>query len=177
MSVSAEVQRRNKSRRKARGVCLDCTKRAEPGRVRCREHLAYHQSYYAKNREAILSRAKELMSPEARREYLRGPGRFSATRRAAIKRFSGLMGVLFAWDLTREQYEDLVSKPCHYCGFKIETVIGGLDRLDNSKGYIFGNVVPCCFECNVARSDHFSPDEMLVIGAAIRSVKLARGRS
>ena len=27
----------------------------------------------------------------------------------------------------------------------------GLDRLDSSKGYIHGNVVPCCRNCNVFR--------------------------
>jgi hypothetical protein len=32
----------------------------------------------------------------------------------------------------------------------------------------------CCFECNIARRDHFTPDEMKIIGAAIRAVKLAR---
>lgn len=27
----------------------------------------------------------------------------------------------------------------------------GIDRLDNSEGYIFGNVVPCCATCNFAK--------------------------
>ena len=36
--------------------------------------------------------------------------------------------------------------PCHYCEGHIETV--GLDRLDNSVGYIEGNVISCCETCN-----------------------------
>jgi hypothetical protein len=35
-------------------------------------------------------------------------------------------------------------------------------------------VVSCCYECNTARNNNFSPDEMLLIGATIRDVKLAR---
>lgn len=50
----------------------------------------------------------------------------------------------------------------------------GLDRLDNAKGYEPGNVVSCCSECNIARSDNFTPEEMKVIGMAIRKVKMAR---
>lgn len=37
-------------------------------------------------------------------------------------------------------------KSCYYCGEGIETV--RLDRLDNTKGYILSNVVPCCRICN-----------------------------
>ena len=50
----------------------------------------------------------------------------------------------------------LVKKPCHYCNsepFKPHRedqsfLYNGLDRLDNSFGYLESNVVPCCFICN-----------------------------
>jgi len=38
---------------------------------------------------------------------------------------------------------------CFYCGDSIETI--GLDRIDNTKGYTMGNVVPCCEPCNKAK--------------------------
>ena len=27
----------------------------------------------------------------------------------------------------------------------------GMDRVDNAKGYVLGNVVPCCHTCNFAK--------------------------
>ena len=45
----------------------------------------------------------------------------------------------------------------------------------NNLDYSIDNVAPCCNECNVARSDHFSIDEMKnFVGPAIREVKLVR---
>jgi len=32
-------------------------------------------------------------------------------------------------------------------------VYSGIDRLDSSKGYEPGNVVPCCKQCNWAKND------------------------
>ena len=50
---------------------------------------------------------------------------------------------------------------CHYCGKspnkphrKCETFLyNGLDRVDNSVGYIESNVVPCCYICNKMKGD------------------------
>jgi hypothetical protein len=30
----------------------------------------------------------------------------------------------------------------------------GIDRIDSSKGYVPGNVVPCCTVCNIMKLDH-----------------------
>lgn len=75
-------------------------------------------------------------------------------------------------DLTLEFLEESLSLPCTYCGFPST----GLDRVDNSKGHTMGNSVPCCYECNSARLDNFSHEEMKLIGEAIREVKLARDK-
>ncbi len=62
------------------------------------------------------------------------------------------------------EYRWLLSKPCKYCKSSIEQETGiGLDRLDNSKGYEFHNVVPCCGRCNIGRQDLFSPEEWQVM--------------
>ena len=37
-----------------------------------------------------------------------------------------------------------------YCGVENS---GGLDRLNNDKVYKFGNVVPCCAQCNYMKKD------------------------
>lgn len=74
-------------------------------------------------------------------------------------------------DLTIEDMLDIMSKPCVYCG---DTKRIGCDRLDNEKGHTKDNVVPCCVECNKARNNNFSFEEMQIIGKAIREVKLKR---
>ena len=57
-------------------------------------------------------------------------------------------GVEFA--LSREEFVDLRSRPCQYCG---KSAPSGVDRVDNNLGYIAGNVAPCCRRCNYAKRD------------------------
>jgi hypothetical protein len=71
-------------------------------------------------------------------------------RRGAKKR--GL-----AVELSHEEMKSICEQPCAYCGTepnerkccRVEAVFAnGIDRVDNSKGYIAGNCVPCCTTCN-----------------------------
>ena len=73
-------------------------------------------------------------------------------KRRAIKR-----GI--EWGMTTEQVQRLTKQNCFYCGhppshskkhpnYNGEYVYNGLDRVDNNKGYMPGNVVPCCRVCN-----------------------------
>jgi len=73
-------------------------------------------------------------------------------------------------DLSREFVKTVLTSPCVYCGFPAT----GLDRLNNSIGHIESNCVPCCKECNIARNNNFSYEEMLEIGKTIKSIKLKR---
>lgn len=68
---------------------------------------------------------------------------------------------------------NIMKKPCVYCG-DINRI--GCDRLDNTKGHTKDNVVPCCFECNCARNNNFSHDEMLELGKAIAKIKAKRSK-
>lgn len=82
-------------------------------------------------------------------------------------------GLEFA--LTFEEYLGLVSQDCTYCGEapklrntagnpnrskRYAYIMNGLDRVDSSKGYIRGNVVPCCWTCN-ERKKAMSVEEFL----------------
>lgn len=78
-------------------------------------------------------------------------------------------------EITRTWFMDnIFNHPCIYCG-DYERI--GCDRIDNSIGHTPENVVPCCADCNVSRMNRFTFNEMLVIGRAIRKVKVARGMS
>ncbi len=69
------------------------------------------------------------------------------------------------WKLTDEEVKAIHRGDCHYCGAPpsnvcayprnsgdVHYVYSGLDRLDNSVGYVRGNVVPSCGPCNHAKS-------------------------
>lgn len=64
-----------------------------------------------------------------------------------------------AWDLTEAHFDKLTQASCHYCGAPPKNtayrnslngkfIYNGIDRKDNSKGYVVDNVVPCCGICN-----------------------------
>jgi hypothetical protein len=77
--------------------------------------------------------------------------------------------------LSIDQYRSMVEgASCHYCGFPLPKLGGGLDRIDNCIGYSKDNCVPCCFVCNVARNNNFTVSEMLRIGEVIREIRLER---
>jgi len=80
----------------------------------------------------------------------------------------------FSFDLTLEQFKKITKQKCHYCGIEPKQETGrvkyanangdyihnSIDRKDNTKGYIIGNVLPCCKFCNHLKSN-FSYEEFL----------------
>lgn len=81
------------------------------------------------------------------------------------------------WGLSLEEFSELNSRPCNYCGGPLPTKGRGLDRLDNSRGYLMGNVTPCCTVCNTVRGAHFSPEETKVAIQAVKAFRLSRGEA
>lgn len=72
----------------------------------------------------------------------------------------------FDYSLSDEELRMIVKKDCYYCGaaptlkecYKRTGKDGqfpfnGVDRADSSRGYISGNCVPCCPQCNWMKSD------------------------
>lgn len=66
------------------------------------------------------------------------------------------------WTLTKEQFLQLTSQNCFYCGRKPSSIqitkrcvgqyiYNGVDRVDNEIGYVFENCVTCCEHCNRAK--------------------------
>lgn len=103
----------------------------------------------------------------------------NATRSSPTRKFAFMKNTAkvrkLAFDLTESQCIDLTSRPCEYCGGPLAKYGMGLDRIDNSLGYLFNNVLPCCTQCNVARGTFFTVDEMKqFIGPAIRAAREAR---
>lgn len=81
-------------------------------------------------------------------------------------------------------YEDFLAfttqLSCHYCGSPIVWSMYNLhgkgqgcnlDRKDNGKGYVHGNVVVCCDRCNRAKGNRYSYDEWYGMTAYFRGEK------
>jgi ATP-dependent Clp protease protease subunit len=77
------------------------------------------------------------------------------------------------WNLSKEDYIKLNSKPCFYCGGNLPLSGVGLDRLslDKKIGYSIDNVVPCCSTCSSIRGDKLSVIETI---NALSSIKESR---
>lgn len=74
-----------------------------------------------------------------------------------------------SFGLSKEDVAQLFGAVCYYCGdppSNTKTVNGkklvytGIDRVDSTKGYEVGNVVPCCFFCNNAKRN--MPQNMFI---------------
>lgn len=56
----------------------------------------------------------------------------------------------YKFNLSYEEFVSILNNAeCYYCG--TNEVNLGLDRMNNSIGYEFSNVVPCCWNCNKAK--------------------------
>ncbi len=69
----------------------------------------------------------------------------------------------YAFDLTQSQFQGLTSESCFYCGMPPNRTYqtpdsptaytyNGIDRMDNTRGYVLDNCVPCCWQCNKLKS-------------------------
>lgn len=69
------------------------------------------------------------------------------------------------FNISEDVFEKLIMNNCHYCGsiplsyhkrfinYDKNFRYNGIDRIDNTKGYIDGNCVTCCEICNKAKSE------------------------
>jgi hypothetical protein len=68
----------------------------------------------------------------------------------------------FDYDLSEQEFIELITQPCHYCGTVPSNIIknrhctegfkySGIDRVNSQEGYNKNNCVPCCEKCNKAK--------------------------
>jgi hypothetical protein len=74
------------------------------------------------------------------------------------------------FELTPDEFEKIVFKPCHYCGFQGER-LNGVDRMNNMKGYLLSNCVSCCTPCNFAKGNHTYQEMILYITNIVKNRK------
>jgi len=92
---------------------------------------------------------------------------FHAYRCSARKRH-------LSFDLDLVDLEKIVSQPCAYCG-TAPVLYSGIDRVDNAKGYVWGNMVPACAKCNFMKGQ-MDVDEFLTQAYQIATWNIGRLR-
>jgi hypothetical protein len=134
-------------------------------------HKNYNGRYYQGNYIDIRKRAGRSYNKE-NRKY--GSKQW-ATQYLSSKRSWDKKKGLQICDLTTSELLSFITLPCTYC----EDASGkiGLDRVDNTKGHIKSNIVPCCPTCNSARMDNLTFEEMKILGQTIKLIKETRRAS
>lgn len=106
--------------------------------------------------------AKKKAPRQLRFEFVResaAAGGLYANYRCNAARRCG--GIEFA--LTLEEFTAITKQPCYYCGIPPSRayrnyVYSGVDRIDSTRGYVPGNVRPCCKTCNIAKGSMSEQD-------------------
>jgi hypothetical protein len=133
-------------------ICTDCDKKTTQrideynrrGKLcrKCKKRILSVNNFESKDLELVC--AKSLLS-RLKKRYL----------------YKGLTS-----NLNVDEVLELFKSKCHYCGvlnsnkyiykqpfFTHIFYYNGIDRINSKKGYIKGNVLPCCKKCNLAKSD------------------------
>jgi len=90
--------------------------------------------------------------------------------------------------LTNYEFRELIFSDCYYCGKKPSQVkhnkwsngdleYNGIDRIDNSKGYIKGNVRPCCRKCNFIKNKLSEEEFLSMVKNTYKNLNLKSSRS
>ena len=66
----------------------------------------------------------------------------------------------YEWTLEQHDTSALFLSNCYYCGkpSQEKVKLHGLDRVENDRGYHLDNVVPCCYDCNIAKAGQTQED-------------------
>lgn len=137
----------------------ECLKHVKISRVLYDKHTIYScapiRSMDARKKKIVTS----VASPESFKDVEKTPmDRFYLSYlRTALKR-----GISF--NLTIQEFTDIVTQPCVYCGCTGTKRLRGLwangvDRINSLMDYSIDNVAPCCGDCNKAKGassvEHF----------------------
>jgi len=143
----------------------------------------YRKEYHIKNKDRENVNSKQWRKTnigkdrESKLKYSRSPsgiyGKIKNRARCREQIFNITMKSFLSW-------YNSISKTCVYCGRTHEKVVETtskyakgvnrltIDRKDNDRGYVEGNLVLACNLCNMVKREFFSFEEMKDIGKIIR---------
>lgn len=111
--------------------------------------------------KACLQKKTEYWRYNHREKYYDTRRRYNERNKERIKarsyiQHAGYRSIIV--ELSENRFIQLFQQPCYYCG--TTGSLNGVDRLDNTKGYVEGNVVSSCLTCNRAKNK-MSQEEFL----------------
>lgn len=118
--------------------------------------------YRRERKELLRQKGREYREVNADRIKAKSPAnsRRMTSRYSQLKRRSRARG--FDAVMSYQEYTAVLGDGrCHYCGAPGPEVSHGLDRVDNAKGYVASNCVPCCRACNTRKS-RLGADEFMI---------------
>ena len=110
------------------------------------KHPTYYRDWQRVKRSDPVVRRREIAA--VRDWQRRHPVRNALNEyraRAARKGITFTLGAMV--------FESIVTSDCFYCG-KVAAPIHGIDRVNNANGYVTGNVVTACGQCNYSKNDY-----------------------
>lgn len=69
----------------------------------------------------------------------------------------------YNFELTLEQFANLIINNCYYCNNINKKGFNGIDRMDNNIGYLIENCVPSCSICNYMKGSKSKEDYLKYI--------------
>lgn len=114
-------------------------------------YKAHREKKRSEDEEAYLKRNSECMkSWRAKNKDHLAKWRTNNVnyRLKGIKQQAKLKGYTWSEDMDEEACVAMMTSPCFYCEYKSEESVNGIDRMDNTKGYVKENCVGCCKRCN-----------------------------
>jgi len=114
-----------------RTTCKECRKK-EKIEYNLRDYvIEKNKNYYQNNKESIRNRLNKY--------YWTLTSQYHEYKKRAKKKN-------IQFEITKDDSISFYNTNCYYCGEKINGL--GIDRVDNKKGYVINNIVPCCSKCN-----------------------------
>jgi hypothetical protein len=144
-------------------ICRKCGNLISHLHRHCRECCKIHSKNYKQKDSAKIKRKVTRQNSKAT-EYLyeqTPKARYLRAIQSAKRRHK-------QFDLSLEEFTQIINLPCHYCSKPLNKTGSGLDRKNNEQFYSKENVVPCCGRCNTTFMDNYTYEGKLILAAAIR---------
>lgn len=139
-------------------------------------HHDYHKAWYQTNKEKRKKQLKEYAQTH-KEDFVRRTQKYVAKNKEKVyaygHQYNRTVGGLYRmyksgalkkgndFALSMEDFALIVLEDCRYCGENTKRI--GIDRIDNSKGYVLGNCAPCCKLCNYMKKNHTVDDFLIHI--------------
>ncbi|APC25591.1 HNH endonuclease [Only Syngen Nebraska virus 5] len=140
--------------------CPKCKKEHDEKTKKCESCKEYARKYYKQN--ADYYKEYRVENAEKHKKYTKEYRKNNSENiKEHKKQYRTLIRGMFMtsksnarnrnirFEITEDFVGHLTDKKCHYCRTETtDTIRNGIDRLDNTEGYIESNCVSCCGTCN-----------------------------